>query len=180
MHWMGGNKPLRGLLWWEWGASSGMKYKARWSRPFIILYWGATQERAAPTRGIVRTTWRMGRRRWEHVCMHFYTKALAEELCACQAHMARCVFMNVYVSGVRESEGGWKIRWRSRDRGGRRKKRGACKHLIWWSWWCLCVCFKRCSVIPAVVQKMRGQHGDEDVLPVHGQEQSSRAVDTCS
>lgn len=35
------------------------------------------------------------------------------------------------------------------------------------------------SVLPAVVQKMRGQHGDEDVLPVHREEQSSRSVDTC-
>lgn len=38
--------------------------------------------------------------------------------------------------------------------------------------------FHRWSAVPAVVQKMRGQHGDEDVLPVHRKEQSSRTVDT--
>lgn len=37
---------------------------------------------------------------------------------------------------------------------------------------------QRWSALPAVVQKMRGQHGDEDVLPVHRKEQSGGAVDT--
>lgn len=37
---------------------------------------------------------------------------------------------------------------------------------------------QRWSALPAVVQKMRGQHRDEDVLPVHGKEQSGGAVDT--
>lgn len=36
------------------------------------------------------------------------------------------------------------------------------------------------SDVPAVVQEMWGQHGDEDVLPVHGEEQGSGAVGTCS
>lgn len=37
LRWMGGNEPLRGLTWWERGASTGMKYGARWSGPFIML-----------------------------------------------------------------------------------------------------------------------------------------------
>lgn len=39
---------------------------------------------------------------------------------------------------------------------------------------------RRRSDVPAVVQEMGGQHGDEDVLPVHGEEQGSGAVGTRS
>lgn len=35
-----------------------------------------------------------------------------------------------------------------------------------------------CGVLPAVVQEVRGKHGDEDVLPVHREEQGGGGVDT--
>lgn len=53
--------------------------------------------------------------------------------------------------------------------------------------WCVIGCLycpvcvsRRWSALPAVVQKMRGQYRDEDVLPVHRKEQSSCTVDACS
>lgn len=54
-----------------------------------------------------------------------------------------------------------RVRWRENT--GDADARGVC--CVW-------------SALPAVVQKMRGQHRDEDVLPVHGKEQSGGAVDT--
>lgn len=34
------------------------------------------------------------------------------------------------------------------------------------------------GVLPAVVQEVRGKHRDEDVLPVHWEEQGGGGVDT--
>ena len=81
------------------------------------------------------------------------------------------------MSGVCESEGGWKVRERRRER----KGGGVNIHHEDPDGIRVCMrVFQRWSDLPAVVQKMRGQHGDEDVLPVHRKEQSSRTMDTCS
>lgn len=57
-----------------------------WSKVIQAVHYieGPHRSRHA-TRGIVRTTRRKGGRRCEHVCLHFYTKALAAELpwCVC-------------------------------------------------------------------------------------------------
>ncbi len=147
-------------------------------------------------RGIVRTTRRTGGRTCEHVCLHFYTEVFSGRArCVTSAHgvvCVRCVCEHACVCvcvcecececececvGRRLKNGREKDRkWQERIEGGVN---------IYYDdpdgfHVCVCVCvFQRWSALPAVVQKMRGQHRDEDVLPVHRKEQSSRTVDTC-
>lgn len=95
---MGGNNPLRGLRWWERGGSTGMKYGARWSGPFII-WKGHTGEDAPWEESREPEEW------WENVCLHFYTKVLKAELGAWPEHGVQ----RVCVHSLRALEGVWTI-----------------------------------------------------------------------
>lgn len=163
LSWTGGNEPLRGRRWWERGASAGMKYGARWSGSFVMSR-GHTGEGAPPVWNRENDSENV----WTGVSALLHRGFSGRARCMTSAHGTVCVSM--------------------------------CQVCVWacmcWKAWkgggvntyyddpdgvgvYVCV-FQRWSALPAVVQKMRGQHRDEDVLPVHRKEQSSRTVDTCS
>lgn len=153
---MGANKPLRGFKRRERRVRSGMKYGARWSGAFVIA--------RGRTDAIVGAAQQKSERRCQHVYLHVCAEALASALDAWQQHMAWCVFMSVRARCACESGSRWKGR-------GCKDSPGRCGVSR--------MCRRRLDV-PAVVQEMWGQHGDEDVLPVHGEEQGSSTVGTCS
>ena len=137
---MGGNEPLRGLRWWECGASTGMKYGARWSGLFIMLR-GHTGEGAQREESWEQLRDRVGE--CANMCICTFTpRFLAAELSAWPAHMVCYVYrsmcqvcMRVHMWARRWLENAWKKERTWQERGGVNIYSNDP------DWLCVCVCF---------------------------------------